>query len=227
VLDSISIVDTCGAVWLCARSLRRHGRTSSSWQVFFGQALQGIRGKWVASSRRADGDYACLLQAFSEEALAFQDRIAMKSGLEWGKTALPPALWTDPPDISMANARDEAEMVMFPVVEAALKKTGAAPAVCIIADAAIHGADKLVVLDLRSRTQLFDVIAAGCACSAATNSGSDSIQIQSHTLTQSARDDCCRSLPVCQDPAPSCSHAVSPLTEERVHCFPTASLTHP
>ncbi len=34
------------------------------------------------------------------------------------------ALWTDPPDISMANARDEAEMVMFPVVEAALKKTG-------------------------------------------------------------------------------------------------------
>ena len=74
----------------------------------------------TCSSNRA----ALCSQAFSQEALEFQTRIAVKSGLEWGKTALPPALWADPPDISMANARDEAEMVMYPVVEAALKKTG-------------------------------------------------------------------------------------------------------
>jgi predicted naringenin-chalcone synthase len=65
-------------------------------------------------------------QKFTQESLDFQNRIAAKSGLAWGSTALPPALWEDPPYITMAMARGEAEMVMYPVVEAALKKTGAA-----------------------------------------------------------------------------------------------------
>ena len=66
-----------------------------------------------------------LPQAFSQESLDFQARIAAKSGLGWDHTALPPAMFVDPPAINMANARTEAELVLYPVVEAALKKTGA------------------------------------------------------------------------------------------------------
>ena len=65
-------------------------------------------------------------QKFTQDGLDFQTRIAEKSGLAWDYTALPPAMWADPPNISMAMARGEAELVMYPVVEAALKKTGAA-----------------------------------------------------------------------------------------------------
>ena len=98
VLDSMSIVNTCDALWLCARSLRRHGWTSCNWQVFFLDSHCRAPEANGASNWRVDGDHACVSQAFSAEALAFQDRIAMKSGLEWGKTALPPVcshlLWT-------------------------------------------------------------------------------------------------------------------------------------
>ena len=101
VLDSISIVDTCDRVRLCAVKLAA--------SVADGPAAVGrspsldrhcrAPGANVASGRRADEDHACVSQAFSEEALAFQDRIAVKSGLEWGKTALPPVcsqpLWTE------------------------------------------------------------------------------------------------------------------------------------
>ena len=64
------------------------------------------------------------VQLFSEESLEFQNRIARRSGLGDGLTAMPPSLFFDPPLTTMQLAREEAEMVMFPCVAEVLKKTG-------------------------------------------------------------------------------------------------------
>lgn len=64
------------------------------------------------------------VQLFSKDALDFQNRIALRSGLGDGLTALPPSLHFDPPRTTMQLARDEAEIVMYPCVAEALQKCG-------------------------------------------------------------------------------------------------------
>ncbi|CAL5208158.1 unnamed protein product [Lathyrus oleraceus] len=78
-------------------------------------------------------DYTCtreifmnrseLTGTFSDENLAFQKKILERSGLGQ-KTSLPPALLTVPPNPSMAEARKEAEEVMFGAIDQLLEKTG-------------------------------------------------------------------------------------------------------
>ncbi|CAK8572139.1 unnamed protein product [Lathyrus sativus] len=64
-----------------------------------------------------------LTGTFSDENLAFQKKILERSGLGQ-KTSLPPALLTVPPNPSMAEARKEAEEVMFGAIDQLLEKTG-------------------------------------------------------------------------------------------------------
>ncbi|CAK9168511.1 unnamed protein product [Ilex paraguariensis] len=60
---------------------------------------------------------------FSEENLAFQKRILERSGLGQ-KTYFPEAILQVPPNVCMAEARKEAEMVMFGAIDQLLAKTG-------------------------------------------------------------------------------------------------------
>ncbi|KDD74174.1 FAE1/Type III polyketide synthase-like protein, partial [Helicosporidium sp. ATCC 50920] len=59
---------------------------------------------------------------FSEENLEFQLKVLSRSGLGQ-HTSLPPAIMSNPPEISMATAREEAHMVLFDVVERTLAAT--------------------------------------------------------------------------------------------------------
>ncbi|KAL8158277.1 3-ketoacyl-CoA synthase 11-like [Apium graveolens] len=63
---------------------------------------------------------------FSEENLAFQKKILERSGLGQ-KTYFPEAVMQSPPNINMAEARKEAEMVMFGAIDELLAKTGVKP----------------------------------------------------------------------------------------------------
>lgn len=60
---------------------------------------------------------------FTEENLAFQKKILERSGLGQ-KTYFPEALLQFPPNPCMAEARKEAEMVMFGAIDELLEKTG-------------------------------------------------------------------------------------------------------
>jgi len=60
---------------------------------------------------------------FSEENLSFQKKILERSGLGQ-KTYLPPAILSVPPNPCMAEARKEAEQVMFGAIDQLLAKTG-------------------------------------------------------------------------------------------------------
>ncbi|KAA8527686.1 hypothetical protein F0562_035445 [Nyssa sinensis] len=61
--------------------------------------------------------------AFTEENLAFQKKILERSGLGQ-KTYFPEAILSLPPNPCMAEARKEAEMVMFGAIDQLLEKTG-------------------------------------------------------------------------------------------------------
>ncbi|KAG5554586.1 hypothetical protein RHGRI_012225 [Rhododendron griersonianum] len=64
--------------------------------------------------------------SFTEENLVFQKKIVERSGLGQ-KTYFPEALLEVPPNMCMAEARKEAEMVMFGAIDALLEKTGVKP----------------------------------------------------------------------------------------------------
>jgi len=64
-----------------------------------------------------------LTGTFSDENLAFQKKIIERSGLGQ-KTYLPPAILSVPPNPCMAEARKEAEEVMFGAIDELLEKTG-------------------------------------------------------------------------------------------------------
>nr|AFK39024.1 unknown [Medicago truncatula] len=64
-----------------------------------------------------------LTKAFTEETLSFQKKILERSGLGQ-KTYLPPAITRVPPNPCMAEARKEAEEVMFGAIDEVLQKTG-------------------------------------------------------------------------------------------------------
>eukprot|EP00475_Leptophrys_vorax_P039118 TRINITY_DN7007_c0_g1_i1.p1 TRINITY_DN7007_c0_g1~~TRINITY_DN7007_c0_g1_i1.p1 ORF type:complete len:526 (-),score=30.66 TRINITY_DN7007_c0_g1_i1:187-1764(-) len=63
---------------------------------------------------------------FDEAALAFQSKVFDRSGLG-DRTCLPPCLLTTPPTPSLAEARSEAEMVIFNILDDLFKKTGVDP----------------------------------------------------------------------------------------------------
>ncbi|XP_066334062.1 3-ketoacyl-CoA synthase 20-like [Miscanthus floridulus] len=63
---------------------------------------------------------------FSDDSLAFQRKILERSGLGQG-TNLPKAMISSPPNSCMAEARSEAEAVMFGAVDQGLAKTGVRP----------------------------------------------------------------------------------------------------
>lgn len=65
-------------------------------------------------------------KCFSEDAMDFQLRMLNKSGVS-GETMFPNGLQRDPPEPTMAWAREEAEMVLFSCVENLLEKTGLKP----------------------------------------------------------------------------------------------------
>lgn len=62
-------------------------------------------------------------ESFTEENLGFQKKILERSGLGQ-KTYFPEALMRVPAEPSMAEARKEAEMVMFGAIDELLAKTG-------------------------------------------------------------------------------------------------------
>ncbi|KAE8037776.1 hypothetical protein FH972_010338 [Carpinus fangiana] len=73
-----------------------------------------------------EGDFmerSGLTRSFSEENLAFQKKIVERSGLGQ-KTYLPEAVLRVPPNPCMAEARKEAEAMMFSAIDELLGKTG-------------------------------------------------------------------------------------------------------
>lgn len=80
---------------------------------------------WIATyARFMAGSRAC--GRFTPEAIEFQEKILVRSGLGQN-TYLPPAVQVTPPDCSMARAREEFEMVIYPIIENLLKRTGVHP----------------------------------------------------------------------------------------------------
>ncbi|KAH7446352.1 hypothetical protein KP509_01G052400 [Ceratopteris richardii] len=63
---------------------------------------------------------------FNEKSLEFQRKICERSGLG-EETYLPPAVISDPPNPCMAEARREAERVMFGAIDELFEKTGLKP----------------------------------------------------------------------------------------------------
>ncbi|GMH00378.1 hypothetical protein Nepgr_002217 [Nepenthes gracilis] len=63
---------------------------------------------------------------FEEETVQFQKRIARRSGLG-DETYLPRGITSRPPDLTMKEARFEAESVIFTTLDALFKKTGVRP----------------------------------------------------------------------------------------------------
>lgn len=64
--------------------------------------------------------------AFNDETVQFQKKIATRSGLG-EETYLTRGITSNPPNLSMAEARAEAETVIFTTVDALLEKTGVKP----------------------------------------------------------------------------------------------------
>ncbi|KAK9930957.1 hypothetical protein M0R45_018258 [Rubus argutus] len=67
-----------------------------------------------------------LTGSFSDENLAFQQKILERSGLGQN-TYMPEAVLRVPPNPCMEEARKEAEMVMFGAIDELLEKTGVKP----------------------------------------------------------------------------------------------------
>lgn len=63
-----------------------------------------------------------MLQFFTDASLDFQERISQRNGLG-NATFFPPSLHEEPPDCNMTTAREEAELVLFGVVQEVLDKT--------------------------------------------------------------------------------------------------------
>jgi 3-ketoacyl-CoA synthase len=63
----------------------------------------------------------------SEDAVEFTHKMVHRSGMSLGKQHVAPGLATDPPDLTIASARYEAEYIMFGCVEKLLAKNNVAP----------------------------------------------------------------------------------------------------
>jgi len=63
---------------------------------------------------------------FSEESIAFQEKLVYRTGLG-NETYMPPGILASPPDLSMARAREEAEMVFTAILDQLFAQTGVKP----------------------------------------------------------------------------------------------------
>lgn len=113
------LVSTVALLWLILRWLRRDRVFLVDFECFSNK-----KENWVPYEvfERRSRQKNC----FSEDAMDFQLRMLNKSGVA-GETMFPNGLQRDPPEPTMAWAREEAEMVLFSVVENLLKKTGIKP----------------------------------------------------------------------------------------------------
>ena len=80
-----------------------------------------------------------VLQFFTQDSLDFQERISQRNGLG-NCTSFPPSLHEEPPNCNMITAREEAEIVLFGVVQEVLDKTGQLALLLMFADSeTTHG----------------------------------------------------------------------------------------
>ncbi|KAG1670968.1 hypothetical protein FOA52_011403, partial [Chlamydomonas sp. UWO 241] len=109
---------------------------------------------------------------FSKEALAFQERIAARSGLG-SCTYLPPAIQCQPPEPTMAHARAEFEAVMLTSVENLLARTGIRPGqigIIVVNCSLFNPTPSLAALvinhfKMRSDTISYNLSGMGCSAS--------------------------------------------------------------
>ena len=92
-------------------------------QVCLQQPLLDVRHKTTLDLPACLKSHVLPLQFYTEESLEFQERISQRNGLGNG-TYFPPSLHQEPPNCNMDTAREEAELVLFGVVEEVLQKTG-------------------------------------------------------------------------------------------------------
>ena len=110
-------------------------------------------------------------KCFSADAMDFQMRMLNKSGVA-NETMFPPALQTDPPEPSMASAREEAETVLFSCVENLLKKTGmkARDIDVLVVNCSLFNPtpslSAMIVNRFKMRTNIITYNLAGMGCSA-------------------------------------------------------------
>ncbi|EFJ53061.1 hypothetical protein VOLCADRAFT_109539 [Volvox carteri f. nagariensis] len=130
-------------------------RAPDSWMATYARFMAGSRG----------------CQRFTDEALEFQEKILQRSGLGQ-ETYLPPAVQVMPPDCSMANARKEFEMVVFPIVEELLQRTGVHPkqiAILVVNCSLFNPTPSLAAMIInkyKMRSNILSYNLAGMGCSA-------------------------------------------------------------
>lgn len=71
-------------------------------------------------------EHASMIECFDSESVAFMSRILTSSG-QSEETYLPPALHSIPPITNQEESVKEVQMVLFPIVEDLLSKTGVSP----------------------------------------------------------------------------------------------------
>ncbi|XAR66946.1 Very-long-chain 3-oxoacyl-CoA synthase [Bertholletia excelsa] len=108
---------------------------------------------------------------FTEDSLSFQRKILERSGLG-NSTYLPPALLNEPPNPSMAEAKKEAEVVMFGAIDELLGKTSVKPkdiGILVVNCSLFNPTPSLssmVVNHYKLRTNILSFNLGGMGCSA-------------------------------------------------------------
>ncbi|PNW70493.1 hypothetical protein CHLRE_17g722150v5 [Chlamydomonas reinhardtii] len=125
---------------------------------------------WMATyTRFMAGSRKC--GRFTDEALEFQEKIMTRSGLGQ-ETYLPPAVQTVPPECTMENARKEFEMVVFPIIEELLQRTGVHPkqiGVLVLNCSLFNPTPSLtamIINKFKMRSSILSYNLAGMGCSA-------------------------------------------------------------
>jgi len=127
---------------------------------------------------------------FTQESIDFQEKILARSGLG-DHTYLPSNLLSIPPDISMARAREEAEMVMFTVLEGLFRKTGVNPkdiGVLIVNCSLFNPTPSLSAMivnhfKMRSGVQTYNLSGMGCSAGViSVHLAKELLQVHSGTL---------------------------------------------
>ncbi|GFP88173.1 3-ketoacyl-coa synthase 1 [Phtheirospermum japonicum] len=121
--------------------------------------------------------------AFEDESIDFQKKIARRSGLG-DETYFPKGITSSPPNLSMREARLEAESVMFGAMDSLFKKTGVKPAdigILIVNCSLFNPTPSLssmIVNHYKLRTDIKSYNLGGMGCSA----GLISIDLARHLL---------------------------------------------
>lgn len=108
---------------------------------------------------------------FNDESMKFQTRLLDRSGLG-EETYLPPSLVTDNPQINMNTAREEAELVMYTVVQDVLDRTGVKPkdiGILIVNCSLFNPTPSLsamIINKFKMRSDIHSYNLAGMGCSA-------------------------------------------------------------